>query len=609
MHRALLFLVSAYSAVAATYYVDCGAGSDQNRGDSATTAWKTPGKVSETTFAPGDSILFRRATQCDGSVWPKGSGAEGLPIRIAAYGAGSLPTIHARNAEAAIKLFDQQNWEVEDLETWGGSPYGVFISASPNTRTLTHFVLRDLVVHDVGGGVKQKASGLIVVSAPDGVTLQDVLIDGVTAYNTSQWAGIYISGSSTTRARHVLVRNSVVHDVEGDGIVLFQTENGRIEKSAAWHTGLQGTETIGTPNAIWTWTCRDCVVENNEGFWADSPGVDGGIYDIDWANDDNVVQHNYGHDAQGYCVAVFGAGKHVTTNSSVRHNVCVNNGRSPKLARRQGDLFTMTWDGGSLDGLVVDHNTFIWNPAIDAPAVHTSDTAFGGTRPDILSNNLIYSSVPNLVSAGPPLKFASNLYWHAGEETAKWSYGAREYATINDWRHIAANDLFLNPGFDWRLRPLKVDAGIGAIASEGDADQNQELTRAVPHANGKWTLLLFGSRLEPDARSQLVFMQTALAQYHDCGLEAEVVSDGDANLQYDWNFGVVRSLESKETNRAQHVRKGAVLLLISPAGEIVRRWDGFAPPAELGLALKHYLGSAAGDPALRIDNSQLGKAR
>lgn len=603
MRKAFLLVAFAYSATAATYYVDCGAGSDHNRGDSATTAWGTPGKVSETTFAPGDSILFRRATQCDGSVWPKGSGADGMPIRIGAYGTGSLPVIHAGKAEAAIKLFDQQYWEVENLETSGGAPYGVFIGASANDRTLTHFVLRDLVVHDVGGDLKQKASGLIVVSAPDGVTLQDVLVDGVTAYNTSQWAGIYISGSKT-RARQVTVRNSIVHDVEGDGIVLFQAENGRIEKSAAWHTGLQGTESIGTPNAIWTWTCRECVVENNEGFWADSPGVDGGIYDIDWANDDNVVQQNYGHDAQGYCVAVFGAGKHTTTNSIVRYNVCVDNGRSPKLARRQGDLFTMTWDGGSLDGLVVDHNTFIWNPAINAPAVHVTDTSFSGTRPIIFSNNLIYSSVPELVSAIPPLKFESNLYWHAGQQPAKWSYGTHEYGTINDWERVAATDAFLDPGFDWRLRPLKAEGHIGAVASEADADESRKRTPAVPHAKGRWTLLLSGSRSDAEARSQLVFVQTALAQYHDDGLEAEVISEADSNVPYDWNFGVVRSVEDKEAQRTKGLRKGAVLLLVSPAGEIVRRWDGFAPPAELGLALKYYLGSAPGDPALPISRSQ-----
>jgi hypothetical protein len=237
------------------------------------------------------------------------------------------------------------------------------------------------VVHDVGGAAKKKASGLVVL---DG-TLEDVLIDGVTAFQTAQWAGIYVSGSAAGRARDVIVRNSIVHDVDGDGIVLLRAENGRIEKSAAWRTGLQERETIGTPNAIWTWTCRNCIVENTEGFWIDSPGVDGGVYDIDWGNEYNVVQHNYAHDAQGYCAAIFGAGKLVTTNSAIRENVCVNNGRSPKLARRQGDIYTSTWGGGSLDGIRIEHNTLVWNPPIDAPAIQMAGTEFQGSRPNLVA--------------------------------------------------------------------------------------------------------------------------------------------------------------------------------------------------------------------------------
>src|SRR5581483_8454821 len=108
----------------------------------------------------------------------------------------------------------------------------------------------------------------------------DVLVDGVTAYETSQWAGIEVGDVThgflpeARRSTNVVIRNSVVHDVAGDGIVLFQVNHGVIESSVAWHTGMQETETIGTPNAIWTWMCGDCTVRRNEAFLVDSPGVD-----------------------------------------------------------------------------------------------------------------------------------------------------------------------------------------------------------------------------------------------------------------------------------------------------------------------------------------------
>ena len=151
----------------------------------------------------------------------------------------------------------------------------------------------------------------------------------------------------------MVIRNSTVHNVQGDGIVLFRVRHGSIESSVAWNTGMQVTQTIGTPNAIWTWMCDDCTVTQNEAFLTDSPGVDGGAFDIDYGNTDNSVIDNYGHDTQGYCVAVFGAG-FVTRASTVRGNLCINNGRSPRMADFQGAIFLHTWNGGSIDGLTVE---------------------------------------------------------------------------------------------------------------------------------------------------------------------------------------------------------------------------------------------------------------
>jgi hypothetical protein len=63
----------------------------------------------------------------------------------------------------------------------------------------------------------------------------------------------------------------------------------------------------------------------------------------------------------------------------------------------------------------------------------------------------------------------------------------------------------------------------------------------------------------------------------------------------------VRRLEAAGVEGELGVHGAPVLLLVSPKGEIVRRWEGFAAPSDLGLTLKHYLGSAPGDPALPSD--------
>ncbi|MBV9158578.1 MAG: right-handed parallel beta-helix repeat-containing protein, partial [Acidobacteriaceae bacterium] len=394
------------------YYVDCSAGSDQAEGTSPSTAWKSVGAVSSRTFAPGDSIQFKRGTVCSGMLWPKGSGSASAPIRIDAWGTGPLPEIQAQpGQEAAFRLYDQEYWIVAHLEFIGGQPHGVFISG---TKGVLHGIhIQNIVVHGVTGEPKNKEGGLLVIAPGSAEQRFDgVIIDGVTAHRTTQWAGILVGGvrfhviPESARSTNVVIRNSIVHDVSGDGIVLFQVNKGEIANNIAWHTGMQETETIGTPNAIWTWMCGDCAVRRNEAFLSDSPGIDGGAFDIDYGDDNNVVEENYAHDTQGYCVAVFGAGQ-VTPNSVVRNNLCSRNGRSPRLAQRQGAIFLSTWNNGKLKEVRFSGNHLFWNPPIAAAAVvNTAD--FDGSG--VFENNTIQSSSPFIVRSNSSLTFDNNSY-------------------------------------------------------------------------------------------------------------------------------------------------------------------------------------------------------
>ncbi len=343
-------------------------------------------------------------------LWPKGSGSAGAAIRLDAWGTGPLPTIQAPGQEAAFRLSDQEYWTIEHLDFAGGQPYGVFIDG---TKGVLHGIhIREVVVHDVTGEPKKKESGLVVISPGSREQrFDDVLVDGVTAYGTSQWAGILVGGANfgvlpeSARSTNVTVRNSMVHDVAGDGIVLFQVNHGTIENSVAWRTGMQETQTIGTPNAIWTWMCRDCMVRRSEAFLTDSPGVDGGAFDIDYGNDGNIVEESYGHDTQGYCAAIFGA-ERVTTNSVIENNVCSDNGRSPRLAKRQGAIFLSTWNGGKLKGVRISGNKIFWNPPLATAAV-VNNAEFDGSG--VFRDNTIESSSPVLIRSNSSLVFERNL--------------------------------------------------------------------------------------------------------------------------------------------------------------------------------------------------------
>jgi hypothetical protein len=418
-------------AGANTYYLDCASGDD------------ALARVNGQSFSPGDSILVKRGTRCRGMLWPKGSGTEDAPVTLGSYGQGPAPVIDGGHQEAAVKLFNQEHWRIENIETTGGAPYGILISGD---RPLRGFRISDVAVHDVTGEVKTKESGLIVVrpAGPEGL-LSDVVIDGATVWNTMQWAGIIVVGGWYTGRQEsphgagITVRNSTVHDVYGDGILLSIVQNGRIEKSVAWNTGLQPKETIGTPNGIWTWMCDDCVVEYNEGYLTSSPGVDAGVYDIDWGCRNNTVQHNYAHDARGYCVSIFGAGGMVTTNSVVRDNVCIHNGRDARLATRQGDVFLSTWDNGTLDGVRIFENYIRWSPAADAPALNNS-AEFRGSQPEVFENNTIVSQVPSLLLSNASLKLDGNRYRYEGPGLPKFAYGGKTYSSFDAYRVAAGQD-------------------------------------------------------------------------------------------------------------------------------------------------------------------------
>lgn len=90
----LLMLCITAPLLSTTYYVDNTAGNDANNGLSSATAWQTVGKVKNTSFLPGDFILFKR-----GEIWDdsdlacSSSGSSGNYITYGAYGSGARPII------------------------------------------------------------------------------------------------------------------------------------------------------------------------------------------------------------------------------------------------------------------------------------------------------------------------------------------------------------------------------------------------------------------------------------------------------------------------------------------------------------------------------------
>ncbi len=431
-------------AVTSLTYVDCS--SATNGSGTQTSPWNSLTGPNNTTYGPYGWVLLKRGTTCYGQLWPKGSGASGQQAGIGYYGSsGGLPIIDGGSSSSAIRLFNQHHWTVENIETRGGNPDGVKIGGDTANTTFAGFRITNLIAHDVGGTPTSKDTGIIEVGPTWGSSAKfdDVIIDGAQAHHSAQWMGIHISCSGNSNfagnANSIIIRNSATWTVGGDGITIFGCNNGLIEKNVAADVGKITTGGIGTPNAIWTWACKDCTVQYNEGYDVHSPGVDGGVYDIDWNTTNGLVQYNYGHDADGYCASVFGAENYTTVNATIRYNVCANNGRGQGQVG-QGDFNLATWNGGKIDGVRIYNNTSYWNPISNQPVLVNQGTVFTGSRERMFKNNILVSTVDKLIWTDNTLTLNNNLYWYTNGSSPSWGYGGGWWNSFAGYKSATGQD-------------------------------------------------------------------------------------------------------------------------------------------------------------------------
>ncbi len=407
--------------------------------------------VNAYTFLPGDRLLLNRGTACNGALTPQGSGAANAPIVIDAYGTGAQPVIRGGSAEDALKLFNQQYWEINNLEITGGNRYGVYVSGNTPNSSINHIYLKNLNVHGAAyTSTKRADSGEVFISTnAAGQILNDVLIDGVTAHDSHVSEGIFVSaggawietnGVPQPLGSNVTVQNSTAHDIYGDGILIAELNNGLLQRNVVHHSGLCPNCTGSTPVGLWEWYCHTCTVQYNESYANQSWGGDGGDFDIDYYNNHNVVQYNYGHDSAGYCVAFFGAGGRASLDNVFRFNVCSNDGRRSDLSK-QGEVFVYTWDQGSLNGVQIYNNTFYWNPASNGAAFISSDATYSGSDPRFFKNNIIYSTVPGMIQTTSAFVLDNNIYWTTSASPPTWQVNAATYTSFSAYQAGAKQDL------------------------------------------------------------------------------------------------------------------------------------------------------------------------
>jgi hypothetical protein len=457
----LLIPVSPALAAGTTYYVNCAAATDGN--GSSTSPWNNLATVTSQSFAPGDSLLFDRGTTCTGSFVFSSSGTSSNRITIGAYGSGALPAIDGTGQNRAVKLLDTSYVTMQDLEVKNSKVWGVLLTTDHDAPAVG-ITLRNLVVHHVTGGdytaMSAKWTGLVVfapgmIVEPDmtkGSGVYDrksffdsVLVDNVTAYDTTLWAGIFVWGvqidqdfqwakdclNQSIQSRNITIQNSTVHNTYGDGITQYCSRDGTIQNDVVYQSGMQPPpESIGTPVGLWWWSSENMLGQLNEAYDNHSPGVDGGGYDIDYGSTNSTMQYNYGHQNSTYCQSVFGYSGATTTNI-VRYNICAGDGTVHTYKKKKpsggyvdttmpgdSEIYVCTWNGGKLVNTWIYNNTFYINGTGQTAGL-ISDCPGGGDSESgaIFKNNLVTSAISNVLGDVSVLNNRArdyNLYYYTG---------------------------------------------------------------------------------------------------------------------------------------------------------------------------------------------------
>ncbi len=442
-------------AAGVTYYVDSAGGNDNNNGTSSSTAWKTLSKVNSKTFSAGDKILLKAGGSWTGMLSPKGSGAAGNPITVDMYGTGNKPIINGGGIlypDAPVKLSNQSYWEIKNLEITniaaGEADRAAVLVRSDNVQVNKYIHLLNLDIHDVKGdnswGSGKSTGGIIVDCTVVGTRYDDVLVEGCTLKTVDRtginvgWIDDSLSGQtgSANYNTNVVIRNNVLNDIGGDGIMVCHSKAPLVEYNVSQSANMRAsTKSVqaGFACGMWPWSTDDAVFQFNEVYgqrWNEAEyieygiGEDGTAFDVDGFNFRSIHQYNYSHDNQGGFIMVCGNADCYSQNSIIRYNISQNDG---------DDLFDMA---GPNKDTYIYNNVFYTKEGMNVLPYNFRDN--GGIAQNTYSyNNIFYNlGTGKFVFANSVnTVFDYNVF-----------YGNHLSGEPADAHKLTADPMFVNPG-------------------------------------------------------------------------------------------------------------------------------------------------------------------
>lgn len=461
------------------FYFDAENGDDNNNGTSEATAWKSLSKIKNQTLAPGSQILLKR-----GSVWSgeeivfKGSGTNGNPIIIDAYGLGDKPLLNGLGTSTGlIKLFNQEYIEISNLHITNlgaEKDYlrrGIHVVAD-NYGAVHHLHFTNLKFTDINGtdgldgGVyanedDEKRSGAIFleIRGDDVQTyFDDVLLDRSYFYdvsntgfaNISHWSDLELTSDFNSNtvpgtedehyihnfvpSKNVVIKRNRFENINSQGLIIRTAEDPLMEYNLFYYCSIgRGSDNAcfnsKTTGAVWRYN-ESCFTEYTEGK-SDGAGIDS-----DLRSKNTLIEYNYCHNNEyGGIITTGGSFEgSFNDNTIVRYNILINNGiNSLRICNQNTNLLA--------------HNNLIYHDDAENENslvfIHLSDRTTQGPTNSVLVNNIFYTTNNNgmftadVESTDPRFEdaiYSNNLFY--GIDAA--------YQYPNDANKVVGDPLFAN---------------------------------------------------------------------------------------------------------------------------------------------------------------------
>ena len=478
-----LCLITPFCKAQTTFFVDDLAGNDSNAGNSVRSAWKSISRLNQDQFHPGDSILFRRGGKWQENFCPKGSGSNGKPIVVSAYGNGPLPELDAKGdissgekASSTIRLFNQEYWEFKYLKIKNFKPFEKPVQVTSENKSawsnsvkmgilvegrdagiLHHIHFTGLEICEVNGAMQNKDNGGIFMDISwseepaqrkqtsfEDVILQDCYIHDVdrTGFSNmsvwwnrslkSKWGEKLANGKidNWIPSKEIIIRNNRFERSGANALIVRAAEHPVIEYNLFSHCAVKGSGNASFPfncdNAVFQYNEACFTVYNSEAdSWDGKKDADAGGFDSDWNCKNTLIQYNYSHDnGFGGVLICCDGGSKVSFNDGtvLRYNIFENN----------GDHAIRT-SGPATNSKV--YNNLFYSGAAQDSVMLIFHKSWGGYSDSTLYQNNIF------VARG------KGCYFNTGKSTRNYFHANLFHGSLNnqpsDLEGIVANPLFV----------------------------------------------------------------------------------------------------------------------------------------------------------------------